>query len=273
MVSGATVGIRKQIEQSTAPDPWPDWIEICGLRLARIGRQDAVCWLRQRLRSGRSHLIVTLDASGVVIAQDDAEYRQIVNSADLVTPDSTGILWAASRHGVPLLERVCGIDLIGDIAAVCAETGRSIYLLGSRPGVAGEAATALAASYPGLRLAGAHHGYFGAAEGAAIVEMVQSSKPDVVFIGMGIPRQEKWARRHLAELGASVVMGVGGSFEVIAGRRRRAPLWMRRHGLEWLWRLGSDPRKIRKNLMLFRFVAAVRASARRLHQQPDGGRV
>jgi len=245
--------------QSPEQSPW-EWVTICGLRVARISRGDAVAWLRRCLESDRAHLVVTLDASGVVIANEDIGYRDIVNAADLVTPDGTGILWAARRQGTPLVERVSGVDLVGDLAAMCAETGRSVFLFGAHPGIAAAAAEALVKASPGLTIAGVQHGYYGDADEAAIIETIHASGADVLLIGMGIPRQEKWAWRHLDQLGAKIVIGVGGSFDVLSGRKRRAPVWMQKHCLEWLWRLIADPTKIKKNLLLPRFVCMVMRS-------------
>lgn len=205
--------------------------------------------------SGRSHHVVTLDASMCVEARTDLELRRIVLEAELVTPDSAGILWAARRCGVRLTERVSGVDIVSALAARSPTTGITMFLLGAAPGVAEEAAARLQTQHPGCRIVGAHHGYFSADDEPRVVDAIRQARPDVLCVAMGIPKQEKWIARHRAELGVPVMIGVGGTFDVLSGRMRRAPAWMRRTNLEWLYRVLANPRKLRKVLMLPGFVA------------------
>lgn len=192
------------------------------------------------------HLVVTADASAVVIAQNDRELYSIINCADLVTPDGMGILWAAKCFGCPLLERVSGADMVEKLCSIADKTGYRIFLLGSAPGIADAAAMNLKARYPNLQIAGTHHGYFKEDEAPQIIQKIRDSKPDILFTAMGIPLQEKWISRYMHEIEVPVSMGVGGTFDVLSGQVKRAPKWMQDHGLEWIYRLIKDPKKIGK---------------------------
>ena len=143
--------------------------------------------------------------------------------------------------GRPLVERVSGVDISRRICRMSGDMGFSIFFLGSEPGVAAAAAENLQKHFPDMRVAGTHHGYFKPDEDAEIVRMIRESGAGVLLAGMGIPRQEKWIRKYLADLGVSVAIGVGGSMDVFSGKIKRAPKWMQDHGLEWVYRLCQDP--------------------------------
>jgi N-acetylglucosaminyldiphosphoundecaprenol N-acetyl-beta-D-mannosaminyltransferase len=179
-----------------------------------------------------------------VRAHDDAEYQEIVRAADMVTADGRGVLWMARVLGLPVTERVSGVDLVERICARARDKGYSVYLLGAMPGVAEEAARALETRCPGLKVAGTRHGYFTPEEEPEIVRQIAAAKPDIIFVARGAPRQEKWIRRHMAELQVPVAIGVGGSLDVFAGRVPRAPQWMQRTGLEWLYRVLREPKRL-----------------------------
>lgn len=235
---------------------------ILGIKVNAVDMKTAMETIEEFIRSGKPHMIVTADSSGVVLAQGDPELREIINSADLVTPDSIGILWAAKRCGTPLPERVSGVDIVELLCKRAAETGYKVFLLGAAPGIAGEAAYTLQQRYPGLTIAGTHHGFFKPEESDAIVRKIREAKPDVLFVAMGQPIQEKWIREHMEELQVPVSMGVGGTLDVLSGRVNRAPKWMQRHGLEWVYRLASNPRKIKKCSTLPIFVLKVLAAGK-----------
>ena len=231
--------------------------EILGVKISVVDTAAALEAIEEFISSGRPHQIVTADSSAVVLARKDSELREIINSASLVTPDSIGILWAARRFGRPLPERVSGVDLAELLCERAVGLGHRVFLLGAAPGIAEKAAEKLKQRHPGLVIAGTHHGYFKPAESEAVIEKVREAKPDLLFVAMGIPLQEKWISQHLEELGVPVSMGVGGTLDVIAGRVKRAPKWMQRLGMEWFYRLASNPRKIRKCSTLPVFVYLV----------------
>ena len=233
------------------------YISLLGVRVHRVDMDATLGIIREFIGSGNPHIIVTADASAIVIAQSDEDFRDIINNADLVTPDGAGLLKAAKLFGTPLIDRVSGVDIANNVCRMAAEDGFSVFLLGAKPGIAKLAAERLKQQHPGLGIAGTHHGYFTDAENAAIAAEVRDSGAKVLLVGLGIPRQEKWIRDHLSEIGVCMAMGVGGSFDVLSGQINRAPVWMQRHGLEWIYRLAKDPKKITKVATLPRFVMLV----------------
>ena len=232
-------------------------ISLLGVKIHRITMAQTLEAVRAFIESGKPHMIVTADASMIAMARKDDDLREIVNSADLVTPDGSGLLWGAKTLGTPLVERVSGVDISREMCRMSGEMGFSIFFLGSEPGVAMAAAENLQKEFPDMLVAGTHHGYFKADEDSEIVRMVRESGAGVLLAGMGIPRQEKWIRKYLAELSVSVAMGVGGSMDVFSGKVKRAPVWMQNHGLEWIYRLCQDPSKIKKVAILPKFVLMV----------------
>lgn len=230
---------------------------LAGIRVHRIDMATATRIIHHFIESGKPHIVVTADSSMVVLAQKDKELRQIINEADLVTPDSYGILLGAKLMNQPIKERVSGADLSVEICRMAARNGFSVYLLGGTHEVAEEAAARLKEQLPGLVIAGVHHGYFDFDREPEIVRQIRNSGAKVLLVGMGIPKQEKFIYRHLNELGVCVGMGVGGTFDVLSGRVKRAPQWMQRHGLEWLHRLIKNPRKISNVATLPKFLFLV----------------
>ncbi|KPJ64013.1 N-acetylmannosaminyltransferase [candidate division KD3-62 bacterium DG_56] len=211
--------------------------------------------IEEFVRSRSPHMVVTPDSSAIVRAQTDTELAEIMRSADLVTPDGAGVVWVARIFGLPLWERVTGCDLMQRICERGTQRGWRIYLLGAAPGIAEQAAARLAERCPGIQVAGTHHGYFTPEQEPEIVSAIAAARSDILFVAFGIPKQEKWIRRHLQALGVPVAIGVGGSFDVVAGRVSRAPQWMGRLGLEWLYRTLREPRRLGRALTIPRFLA------------------
>jgi N-acetylglucosaminyldiphosphoundecaprenol N-acetyl-beta-D-mannosaminyltransferase len=231
----------------------PNRVEILGMPVDRLTMDETLARLEQFALSGEPHLVVTADAAGIVQAQRDLEWRNIFQSADLVTPDSIGVIWAAKRAGRPISQRVSGVELVDRICGMSADRGYRIYFLGAAPGVAETAAEKLRLKHPGCNIVGARHGYFPAESDGIVAAEISLTKPDFLFVAMGIPRQEKFIRATESIINAPVAMGVGGSFDVFSGRVKRAPLIFQKLHLEWLWRLMLNPRKISKakNLPIF----------------------
>ncbi|MBC7871026.1 MAG: WecB/TagA/CpsF family glycosyltransferase [Chitinophagaceae bacterium] len=192
-----------------------------------------------------------------MMAHQDLNFRNILRRADLCIPDGVGLLWAARYLGQPLPERVTGSDGVPKIAERAAKAGWRLYLLGAAPGIAEKTAAVLQSRYPGLQIAGIYSGSPAPEEEDAIVERVNASGADILFVAYGAPNQDKWIARNLQRLHVSMAMGVGGTFDFIAGIIPRAPLWMQRAGLEWLFRLYLQPRRIGRMMRLPRFVLAV----------------
>ncbi len=214
-------------------------------------------WIRERKGP---HLIVTPDTTALMQARWDATLLEAYKQADLVTPDGIGLVWAARLLGTPLPTRVSGIDILEAFCRRAAEQGYRVFFLGAAPGVAEEAAQKLQARYPGLPIVGTQHGYFTPEEEPQLLREIQRKKPDALFVGLGVPKQELWMLRHRDALdGVPVVMGVGGSFDVLSGRLPRAPESWQRLGLEWLWRALREPQRLRRVRVIPLFLLEVLA--------------
>ncbi|HBY56668.1 MAG TPA: hypothetical protein DEG96_02215 [Candidatus Atribacteria bacterium] len=260
--------IKKQVQSGEiiiGEDSSANRVKLFQIGIDRIDNQSVINKIEEFISSQRTHpyLIVTPDTLAILRARKDSEYYEILKSADLVTPDGAGILWAALTLRQPLIERVTGIDIINKVCQLAVQKGYSLYLLGSYPGIAKEAALNLTRCYPGLKIVGSHHGYFDSRvkeniatnkEEAEIIREINEKRPDILLVGMGVPKQEKWIANNLEKLNVSVCMGVGGSFDVLSGRIPRAPLWMQRHGMEWVYRLIKQPKRIFRVLALFYFI-------------------
>jgi N-acetylglucosaminyldiphosphoundecaprenol N-acetyl-beta-D-mannosaminyltransferase len=200
------------------------------------------------------HHVITVDASMVVLAREDPDLKRIVRGADLVTPDGAGILWAANLFGKRINNKVSGVDIVEQLCKASSMTGLKLFFLGAAPEVASTAAVKLTEKYPGARIVGTRHGFFTVEEEPEIVKEIAETKPDVLFVAFGIPKQEKFIERNKAAMGIPVLIGVGGSFDVYSGLVKRAPVWMQNAGLEWIFRLCQNPKKINKVMTLPTFV-------------------
>jgi polysaccharide pyruvyl transferase CsaB len=205
----------------------------------------------------RTRQVVTLNPEMVMATRRRPALAAILSQADLVTADGVGVVWAARRLGRPLPGRVAGSDLVEALLAAGAAAGWRCYFLGAAPGVAGEAARAAGERYPGLSVVGTRHGYFSPDEAARVVREVSAAGADLLLVALGSPAQEEFIAAWREELGAGVAIGVGGTLDVLAGRTRRAPAWLRRAGLEWLYRMVRDPRRWGRALALPAFALAV----------------
>ena len=233
----------------------PASVEVLGCRLDCVDIEEATERILAFARSNRSAQVVTLGTEMVVAAQHDVRFRAALAASALNVCDTVGVLAAARRRGARISARVTGIELLERLCAAAADEALPIYLLGAAPGVAIEAARLLAERYPGLRVAGAADGYFPADRATAVAEEIARSGARLLFVGLGSPRQELWLADHLAQSGAGVGIGVGGSFDALVGRVPRAPERWRRLNLEWLYRLLREPHRWRRQLALPHFVA------------------
>ncbi len=231
------------MEQTKAEGEALETLELFGIELARLTFRSALDLLKQWARQPGPRQVVTADATMLVLARQQPDFARILQQADLVVPDGAGVLWAAARLGTPLPERVPGCDLAERLCAELADTDCTFYFLGAAPGVAAEAANRLKRRFPLLRIVGTRHGYFPPEAEPEVVAEIAALKPDVVFCALGIPKQEFFLFRHKHELGANLLMGVGGTLDVLSGRVKRAgKFWQDLH-LEWLYRTLSQPRK------------------------------
>lgn len=217
--------------------------ELFGTQAHDVGLEEALQWARNRIAARAPGYVVTLNGSLLVQAARDPALRALVNSAALVTPDGIGVILAARILGVRLSGRLAGIDLALALCASAAAAGHRVFLLGGAPGVAEAAAAALLRQHPALQIVGTHHGFFDPQEEEVVLEMIRQARPEVLLVALGAPRQERWMHLWSASLGVPVSIGVGGSFDVLAGRVPRAPRWMQQVGLEWFYRLLREPRR------------------------------
>ncbi len=247
---------------------------VLGLPVHALAMEQTLAWIARRIderadANGSAatatppaqplHQIVTLNPEIVMAAQRDESLRAAITSADLCIADGVGVVWAARRRG-QRLERVTGVDLLERTAQVAAARGWRLFLLGAAPGIAELAGEVLQRRYPGLQLAGAYSGGPQATARDDILTRLATMRPDILFVAFGSPAQERWIaglREVLGAAGVSVAVGVGGAFDFIAGHVPRAPRWMRRVGLEWLYRLLREPWRWRRMLALPRFALAV----------------
>ncbi|MGB9661016.1 MAG: WecB/TagA/CpsF family glycosyltransferase [Moorellaceae bacterium] len=230
---------------------------ILGCRVDGPTLDEALEMIAEFVSSGTPHYIVTLNAEIAYRASREPRLLEIINRASLVTPDGAGIVWAARWLGKPVPERVTGIDLLEALASKAADKGWRLFLFGAAPGIAEKARDRLVSRYPGLKVVGTAHGYLSSGEERDMLVRLKSLHPDILLVALGSPKQEYWIHRHLSDLGVPVAMGVGGALDVLAGEVRRAPLWMQRCGLEWLYRLLSEPKRIKRAWALPKFLWGV----------------
>jgi N-acetylglucosaminyldiphosphoundecaprenol N-acetyl-beta-D-mannosaminyltransferase len=231
-----------------------DSIDILGCRLDLLDQDEATDAILHYASDGAAAQVVTLGTEMVVYAQHDAAFRAVVNASALSLCDTVGVLAVARGRGAKLQDRVTGVDLIERLCQRAAAEGLPVYLLGGAEGVAADAAAILECSFPGLIIAGTRNGFFTSEEEPAIVAAIRSSGARIVFVGLGSPRQEMWLSRNLRATGCGVGIGIGGSFDVISGRVKRAPMIWRQLGIEWLYRLIREPQRVRRQLALPYFI-------------------
>jgi N-acetylglucosaminyldiphosphoundecaprenol N-acetyl-beta-D-mannosaminyltransferase len=247
---------------NTAAPVWPEPFVVLGCRVDGIGREEAGERIAGLANAGGAAVVVTLGVEMVMHAQRDAAFREVVNGAALVTCDTIGLLLASRLRRGPLVERVTGVELVGDLAARSASHGDvRLYLLGGAADTAQRAAETLRGRYPGTIVTGACDGYFREDESDAVAAAIRASGANVLLAGLGFPKQELWLARHLAATGCGVGIGIGGSLDVYAGNVERAPALFQRTGLEWAYRLAKEPRRWRRQLALPRFALAALGEA------------
>jgi N-acetylglucosaminyldiphosphoundecaprenol N-acetyl-beta-D-mannosaminyltransferase len=232
-------------------------VRILGVRVDALTYADLLARIGDFIAEGTPHQIATVNPEFVMEAQRNPAFRDVLERADLCLPDGVGLLWAARRMGQSLPERVTGSDAVPLIAEVAARRGWRLYLLGAAPGVADRTAEILGSSYPGVQVVGTYAGSPADVDAPEIIERIRCSRPDVLFVAYGAPRQDLWIAAHGGTLSAPVMMGVGGAFDHIVGIQRRAPAWIRHLNLEWLFRLITQPWRWRRQLDLPRFAWAV----------------
>ena len=229
-------------------------LSLMGVPIHDVTMEETVTWIDRWVSRGGAHQIATVNPEFVMKARAHEVFRGALRRADLCLPDGIGIVLAARLHGVRLREQVAGSDLVPRLAEASDERGWRVFFLGAAPGVAEKTAEILTQRHPGLQVAGCYAGSPAPEEEESIVARIRKTDADVLLVAYGAPKQDLWLSRNLARTGAAVGIGVGGSFDFIAGVSRRAPRWIQRLGLEWLFRLVQEPWRWRRQLALPHFV-------------------
>lgn len=237
----------------------PDRINLLGLPVDRLTTAEALEWIEGAIGEKTPRLIAVVNANKHYLMARNPELRRIVMNAALVVPE-WAIVWAAKQLKLPAVPHSGGILIMRDFIPLAAARGYRPYFLGAKREVVEALAAKLRADHPALQLAGFHDGYLTSPEiEREVIDDIRRAKPDVLFVAMGSPKQELWIDRHMQELGVPVCIGVGGSFDVLAGLKEDTPDWARGRGLEWLYRLMKDPRAYWKRYLITNtwFVARV----------------
>ena len=222
-------------------------VDVLGVGISAIDMAQAVAEITRWIEDGEQHYVCVTGVHGVMEARRDPQLRRIHNASGLTTPDGMPMVWAGHRAGVPHMERVYGPDLMLAVLALAAEHEWSSFFYGGGPDVPELLAKRLTARFPGLRVAGTWSPPFRPLtpeEDQAVIERINRSRADLVWVGLSTPKQERWMAAHVGRVHAKALLGVGAAFDIHAGLLPQAPPWMQRSGLEWLYRLGREPRRL-----------------------------
>lgn len=240
---------------------------ILGLQFDSLTRAEAAAAGEEMLHSHDFHYVVTPNPEFILSAERDTEFRTVLNNADLVLPDGIGVVYSAKILGTPLKERIPGIDFASDMLAALDKMGGRLFLLGAKPGVAEQAGEAMLAQFPNIRLCGTQDGYF--TDDASVISKVAAAAPDLLFVCLGAPKQEKWMARWGIHTGAKLAIGLGGALDVFAGNVERAPEAWQKLGLEWAYRLKKEPTRIGRMAKLP--LVLVKAAGQRVTSKKEEG--
>lgn len=238
-----------------------EFSDVLGVKIDRLNTRQVIEKLEEFISSGKSHQVVYINVDCINRCFFDKRYGKIVEEADLVYPDGMGVAWASKLTHTPLPERVNAGDFLPQLCHICVHKGYRIYLLGGQGWVVRKAAENLCREFPGLHIVGTHHGFFQTEEEGDIIEDINHSGAHILLVGLGVPTQEKWIRRNLDKLKPAVCWGVGGLFDYYSLRIRRAPVFLRRIGLEWAFRLLLEPKRLWRRYMVGNFIFLLRLFA------------
>jgi N-acetylglucosaminyldiphosphoundecaprenol N-acetyl-beta-D-mannosaminyltransferase len=240
-------------------------VDILGISVSAITMRGATAMLEGWIRERAQGYVCITGVHGVMESQRDPDLRAIHNAAGMVTPDGVPLVWMSRLLGHPGVERVYGPDLMWEMTAISAEQGYRSYYYGGRPGTADKLKQALTQAHPGLQVVGTFCPPFRPLtpdEDEAAVREINAARPDIVWVGLSTPKQERWMAAHLGRLSAPVLVGVGAAFDFLSGEKPQAPRWMQRNGLEWAFRMATEPRRLAGRYLRNNPAFAVRA----LHQ-------
>jgi N-acetylglucosaminyldiphosphoundecaprenol N-acetyl-beta-D-mannosaminyltransferase len=233
------------------------YVSLYGVKVSKLNLQDTAELLAQAVANRQTTQVITANPIMLMTALEQPEYMAMMRRADLVVPDGTGVVWAARHIGEPVAEKVAGIDLMHQLLARGEKAGWRVFLLGTSPETIQITADKLRSLYPKLQLVGVRNGYFQADQDEEVIRQIRDAAPDLLFVGRAADTQEPWIDRYRSELQVPVMMGIGGSFDVIAGKLKRAPNIFIRLRLEWLYRLIQEPWRYKRMLLLPKFVVKV----------------
>lgn len=242
-----------------------DNIKIFGVRVDNLNLDESTNKVEEFLKDEGLKTIYTPNTEIIMACKEDKKLRDIVNSGDLIIPDGIGLIYASNIKKKPLKERVTGFDLSIKILEIANREGYSLYLLGGKEGIAKKAGEKIKEKYPNINIVGYHHGYFKGShlgekdhpEELAIIDEICEKKPDIIFVGLGFPKQEIWIHENKERLPAKVIIGNGGTMDILSGNIKRAPEIFQKLGLEWFYRLIKEPSRIKRQLVLPKFMIQV----------------
>lgn len=228
-------------------------VGILGVRVDRVTMTDALKLIEEFISDDKKHQICVPNVWTTVLAQKDAAFRNIYRSSSLSVPDGLPLVWVSRLYGKPIRERVTGTDLFLQCAGIAAQKGYTFFFLGSTENTLGAMTAKLEQQYPALNIAGSYSPPFSEefheGENDKIIEIVNRAKPDMLWVGLTAPKQEKWIHKNLERLDVQIAIGIGAAFDFLSGRVRRAPLWMQKIGLEWFDRVLQEPKRLWKRYL------------------------
>ena len=227
-----------------------DRIEFMGCFIDNLSMEETLQKIESFVQSGRSHQHVVINVDKVVRANRDPELRRIINECALVNVDGMPVVWASRLLGKSLKERVAGVDLFEALVRRSVEKGWNVFFLGAREEVVRAVKDLYSRKFPRLRVAGYRNGYWNREEEAGVVKLIADSRPQLLFVAISSPKKEQFLNRYQAEMKVPFAMGVGGTFDVVVGKVKRAPLWMQKWSLEWFYRFLQEPRRMFKRYFI-----------------------
>lgn len=230
-------------------------VDMLGMSFVNSDMETLVKELDNRLERSLNTFLVTVNTEIIMYARNDERYATILKEADLITPDGIGIIIGSKILGTPIQERLTGFDLMTRLFQLCSAKQYGVYFLGAEPDVIEETVDEVKKQFPSMRISGYHHGYFDSDQ--SVLENIKSAQPDIVFVGLGVPNQEQWIGKYRHELQKGLFIGVGGSFDVLAGKVKRAPLIWQKLNIEWLYRLIQRPSRWKRMIVLPIFILKV----------------
>ncbi|MEM7717160.1 MAG: WecB/TagA/CpsF family glycosyltransferase [Cyanobacteria bacterium P01_A01_bin.68] len=225
-------------------------VEILNCRYDALNFEQTLNWATKWIHADRKGYIATVNVAISMMMHSDSELQKYIDNASLVVADGQPIIWISNLFNLSLPQRVTGIDLAEGLCAIAGQEKFRVFLLGAEADVIKIVADKFQKKYPQLKICGFYHGYFHPDKVPEIIKTIKDKKTQILIIGMGVPRQENFIKNNLTESGVNLAIGIGGSFQVIAGRKKRAPYWVQQSGLEWFYRLVQEPRRLWKRYLI-----------------------